>query len=74
MDHSDLREVFEERAAIAEFDGLCSRPEAEAIAKREIRRRFDGPLADVFLKSLAEEKARARSQQVRQYATHKKGG
>ncbi len=29
----DAREFFEERAAIIEFDGCCSRAEAEKLAK-----------------------------------------
>ena len=31
-----LREVFEERAGICEFDGQTTRDEAEALAKAEI--------------------------------------
>lgn len=31
-----LREAFEERAAIREFDGQQTRPEAEALAKAEV--------------------------------------
>jgi hypothetical protein len=33
----DLRLVFEERAAICEYDGNLSRPEAERIAFHELR-------------------------------------
>ena len=31
-----LREAFDERAAIREFDGQQTRPEAEALAKAEV--------------------------------------
>jgi len=37
-ERADLREAFEERAAIAEFDGRLSRLEAERSAFREIAR------------------------------------
>lgn len=38
LDWSDLLEVFEERASIAEFDGNQSRADAEAIAADQVRR------------------------------------
>lgn len=34
---SDLRSAFEERAAIVEYDGGLSRPDAERLAFRELR-------------------------------------
>lgn len=36
-----FKEMFEERAAIREFDGLQSRDEAEQAAFAEIRRKVD---------------------------------
>ncbi len=36
-----FKEMFEERAAIREFDGLQSRDEAEQSALAEIRRKVD---------------------------------
>ena len=35
---ADLREEFEHRAAVAEYDGGLTRPEAERLAFRELRR------------------------------------
>ena len=37
--HEDLKEAFEERAAIMEFDGGLSRQEAERLARKIIYRR-----------------------------------
>jgi hypothetical protein len=34
---AELRELFEHRAAIVEYDGLLPRPDAERIAFRELR-------------------------------------
>ena len=34
---ADLRERFEHRAAVAEYDGMLSREEAERLAFRELR-------------------------------------
>ena len=34
---AELREQFEHRAAVAEYDGGLSRPEAERLAFRELR-------------------------------------
>lgn len=34
---AELRELFEHRAAVAEYDGGLSRPEAERLAFRELR-------------------------------------
>lgn len=36
MDADDLRVLFEERAAIAEYDGGLTRQEAEELADREV--------------------------------------
>lgn len=37
--HEDLKEAFEERAAIMEFDGGLNRQEAERLARKIIYRR-----------------------------------
>lgn len=34
---AELREMFEHRAAVAEYDGGLTRPEAERLAFRELR-------------------------------------
>lgn len=38
---ADLRMTFEERAAICEYDGNLSRPEAERIAFKEVRKQIE---------------------------------
>lgn len=36
--HGDLRDLIDERAAIMEFDGGLSRPDAERLARESVRR------------------------------------
>ena len=36
---AELRELFEHRAAVAEYDGGLRRPDAERVAFRELRQR-----------------------------------
>lgn len=38
---ADLRMIFEERAAICEYDGKLSRPEAERVAFKEVRKQIE---------------------------------